>query len=311
MAARGTPDFRSWRRTVVTLAALLVFGGYPTTWARAELSPEDALWDERHGAVPPINSTACRQGLVAINQDVALDVPGRYCLLGAQEARRVLTELWNNPPLLAADVEGLLLPRTTRLEESPWAAVVRYTALGHVDDSDAATLDFGDVLHALKVANLANMMAQAQNRSRILRIDSWAASPTYDAAAHTLFLPVRLDAGDREQSRLNYSMRKFGRHGALGVSVAAAIGTLNDLAPEMRRISDMVRFSEGSRYSDHKPGEQVAVISLRDTIFARHHTSRRAAETQISLGEVIGLAAFAMLGIAIAIYAYARFLLSR
>lgn len=76
----------------------------------------------------------------------ALALGTDYYFLPADEAKRVLTDGWGNPPDSVADVLGMVFPAGKTFVDAPWGAVVTFEKTGYVSDSDARTADYDAVL---------------------------------------------------------------------------------------------------------------------------------------------------------------------
>src|SRR5688572_4217144 len=87
-----------------------------------------------------VRSLAFRDGEIAVPQAEAhfrLSPDFRY--LEKADTRKVLEQLWGNPP--DDTVLGMIVPtRPTLLEDSSWAVVITYSDEGYVSDEDAAKI---------------------------------------------------------------------------------------------------------------------------------------------------------------------------
>ena len=69
--------------------------------------------------------------------------------LDQADARRVLEDLWGNPP--DADVLGLVVPRSPGLaDDDSWAVVVTYSDDGYVSDEDASKMNYTKLLREMQ-----------------------------------------------------------------------------------------------------------------------------------------------------------------
>src|SRR6478735_3076925 len=82
------------------------------------------------------------------NKKATLHLGEKYRYLDAAETNKLLTA-WGNPPndstqgaIVAADVDPLT--------DAGWAVILTYVDEGHVDDSDAAKMDYDDLLKDMK-----------------------------------------------------------------------------------------------------------------------------------------------------------------
>ena len=88
-----------------------------------------------------------QQGVVSIGAGgVKLDVPPKYYFLGPADARRVIVDIWGNPPGVAEGVLGVLLPAVKLPIDDTWGAVVTFADDGYVSDVDAEKIDYAEML---------------------------------------------------------------------------------------------------------------------------------------------------------------------
>src|SRR5258706_12166472 len=80
-----------------------------------------------HGAVPLPGAKA------------ALQLGSGYYFLNADDAKKVITEGWGNPPEAADGVLGIVFPEGKSFIDSSWGAVVTYNASFYVSDKDSKT----------------------------------------------------------------------------------------------------------------------------------------------------------------------------
>ena len=70
-----------------------------------------------------------------------------YCAAGFEqgEARWIVEEYWGNPP--STGTLGLVTPPGfEKDDETAWAIIVSYDDEGHVEDDDAASIDYDEML---------------------------------------------------------------------------------------------------------------------------------------------------------------------
>ena len=93
-----------------------------------------------------------RSGRIGIGNDLAtLDLSDEFYFLGPDDAARVLVDVWGNPPENAEGLLGMLFPsRYTPFDDASWAVTIEYMDDGHVHDSDAAEIDYDDLLAQMK-----------------------------------------------------------------------------------------------------------------------------------------------------------------
>jgi uncharacterized membrane-anchored protein len=184
-----------------------------------------------------------------------LKLGSNYSYLGADDAQRVLTQLWDNPP--DKEVLGMILPSTdpnVLLDEKSWAVVVTYTADGYVSDEDAAKTDYDSMLKDMQKATTDENPERLKQGYPAIELMGWAEPPRYDSASHKLYwardLKFTSTDGKNEGRTLNYAIRVLGRHGYLSLNAVAPMGELAQVHADMPDVVSMAEFDPGNRYTD-------------------------------------------------------------
>jgi uncharacterized membrane-anchored protein len=198
-----------------------------------------------------LDSLHFRTGTVALDKAPAsLSLTDDFRFLDAHDARRVLEELWGNPP--DASVLGLLVPAGVSLvdEKNSWVVVISYSSDGYVADSEAATLDYDKMLRQMQDdARAANPEREKQGYPKI-RIVGWATPPHYDPGTNKLYWAKELDFSGAPEHTLNYDIRVLGRGGYLSFNAVAGMHQLSMVQGAMPQVLSMARFDAGQRYTD-------------------------------------------------------------
>lgn len=72
-------------------------------------------------------------------------IPKGFKYLDAEQSEYVLTELWGNPK--SGTTLGMLVPEGKGvLEDDSWVFDIEYEAMGYVKDTDAAEIDYAELL---------------------------------------------------------------------------------------------------------------------------------------------------------------------
>jgi uncharacterized membrane-anchored protein len=114
-----------WSRFAAVLTALFVCVG--SAWAEPGAPPTP---EEKQAYIAKIaalrDSIKPLHGTIALpSAKATLNLGRHYYFLAAEDARKVLTEAWGNPPSAADGVLGLVFAEgQTFLDEDGWAAVV-------------------------------------------------------------------------------------------------------------------------------------------------------------------------------------------
>jgi uncharacterized membrane-anchored protein len=195
-----------------------------------------------------------RRGRVELPGGVAaLDVPETFRYLSPEHADRILVEAWGNPP--GTKTLGMLFPSdVSPLAAEGWGVVITYRDDGHVDDSDAASIDYDALLRQMKEDAAADNREREKQGYEPAVLVGWAAPPRYEAASHKLYWARELSFPSAGEHTLNYDVRVLGREGVLSLNAVAGMSKLPDIESRMREVMSFADFKPGRRYADYNSG---------------------------------------------------------
>ncbi|WP_235566531.1 DUF2167 domain-containing protein [Lysobacter sp. Root667] len=198
-----------------------------------------------------VQSLQYSEGKVAVAQAQAhLNLGKEFRYLGAADARKVLEQLWGNPP--DADVLGMVVPRGgDLLDDKGWAVVVTYADEGYVSDEDAAKIDYSEMLQEMKDSTKESNAERREAGYGGIDLIGWAEPPRYDAAAKKLYWAKELAFEGSENHTLNYDIRVLGRRGYLSLNAVAGMGEIGQVRAGMQQLLPAVEFDQGARYADY------------------------------------------------------------
>ncbi|UXY51224.1 DUF2167 domain-containing protein [Pseudomonas tohonis] len=205
-----------------------------------------------------------QQGKVVIGDNLAtLDIPEQFVFLAGEDAERVLTDAWGNPPDEVLPL-GMILPKgISPLADESWAVTVEYEENGYVSDEDAADIDYAEMLDDMKEEAKADNKWRAENGYEPVELIGWAAQPRYDADGRKLHWAKELKFGDAETHTLNYNIRVLGRKGVLVLNFIANMDQLPTIEQNLPAVLAMTEFNPGNRYADFNPElDKVAAYGL-------------------------------------------------
>ncbi len=186
--------------------------------------------------------------------------------LAPAEARKVLVDVWGNPPAVASAIEGMIIQKGTDfLAEDAWAAIIQWKEDGYVKDEEFASTDFNKMLTELKEQSKEQSKERVKQGYGKLEVAAWAQPPQYDKTTHKLYYAKALDVDGPVQG-LNYDIRVLGRAGVLEVSIISSMPYLADIDKKAPEILGMVDFTAGNRYADYKDGDKVAAYGIAGLI---------------------------------------------
>jgi uncharacterized membrane-anchored protein len=189
-------------------------------------------------------------GTITLGDDlVTLTVPEEFYFLGAADAERVLVEIWGNPP--GQDTLGMLFPAEyTPFDYESWAVTIDYEDEGHVSDSDAADIDYVDLLRDMQSGIRDGNADRVEAGYEAIELLGWAEPPHYDNTSRKLYWAKELRFGESPETTLNYEIRALGRTGVLSMTFIAATSQLGEINAKRESVLAMAEFNPGSRYED-------------------------------------------------------------
>jgi uncharacterized membrane-anchored protein len=198
-----------------------------------------------------VASLRFRDGEIAVSDAQARFKLGQgFRYLEAADARKVLEQLWGNPP--DDSVLGMVVPRDRGvLDAQGWAVVVTYSDEGYVSDEDAAKIDYADLLKDMKSETHDANDERKDAGYGSLELVGWATPPRYDAASKKLYWAKELAFEGNEGHTLNYDIRVLGRKGYLSLNAVAPMAGLGEVQAGMQQLLPMVEFDSGARYADY------------------------------------------------------------
>lgn len=204
--------------------------------------------DEAQKVQKFLDSLHFQTGTVPVpDAHATLKLTPEFRYLGPGEAQRVLSEYWGNPP--DTEVLGMLVPTSASLaDKNSWAVVITYSSDGYVSDTEAAKIDYDQMLKDMQERTRDSNEARQKAGYPPIQLIGWAARPHYDSASNKLYWAKELSF-EREHT-LNYDIRVLGRGGYLSLNAVAAMDQLPKIESQMQNVLAMTDFDSGQRYSD-------------------------------------------------------------
>jgi uncharacterized membrane-anchored protein len=205
-----------------------------------------------------------QQGVVALGDiGVELRVPPAFYFLSASHARKVIVDIWGNPPVTAEKVLGMVLPATKTPVDETWGAVITFDEDGYVSDEDAGKINYGELLQQMQEGTRLASEERVKQGFSTLRLVGWASPPYYDQPTKKLHWAKELEFGGEARHTLNYDVRALGRKGVLKINFVAGIDQLAEIKDVIPAVMAMPQFTQGFRYEDYMPGaDKVAAYGI-------------------------------------------------
>lgn len=191
-----------------------------------------------------------RTGKVLLGNGMAmLELPPEFRYLDPEQAKRVLEDVWGNPP---DDLTwGMVFPADKGpFHPDGWGVVLRYEEDGHVADDDASEIDYDEMLAEMQKGAREESKERSKAGFGSIAIVGWAEHPHYDSAHHRLYWAKEIDFGEGPVHTLNYDVRLLGRKGVLSMNAVAGMDHLEDVRQGMTTLLELAEFGKGNRYQD-------------------------------------------------------------
>jgi uncharacterized membrane-anchored protein len=241
------------RLTNITAAWLLGASLALPGWAQEPEASEVPTEESAESEAPEFQGPSLdyKTGNIVLPNKVAtLHLGEKYRYLDPANAEKVLVA-WGNPP--GAVTQGAIVPSDVDpFTEAGWAVFLTYEDDGHVDDSEAAEIDYADLLKDMQEGTEDANPERKKAGYPELHLVGWAEQPHYDASAKKLYWAQHLK-GSEGQDSLNYDVRVLGREGVLSMNAVASMDQLDQVKQDMRPLIEIAEFNEGYRYAEFNP----------------------------------------------------------
>jgi uncharacterized membrane-anchored protein len=203
-------------------------------------------------AAPEMNFAYKSGDIVLPNKVATLHLGEKYRYLDAAETSRLLVA-WGNESDLTT--QGAIIPTDVDpMRQGGWAVILTYADDGHVDDSDAAEIDYDDLLKDMKEGTAEHNDARREAGYPTIKLVGWAETPRYDAGAKKLYWAKELQFDESAEHTLNYDVRVLGREGVLSMNAVAGMEQLAQIKTDMKPLIQVAEFNEGFRYAEFNKG---------------------------------------------------------
>jgi uncharacterized membrane-anchored protein len=205
-----------------------------------------------------------KTGAIDLAEGVHLDLKDKFYFLNRKDTVAVLTEAWGNPPDSGADALGMIFPASyDPIADNNWGIELRWEKMGYVDDSDANSIDYDELLRSMQADTSSANDQRVKDGFPPVTLVGWASPPVYDAINKRLHWAKELEFGSDVVHTLNYDVRFLGREGVFVMSYIATVKQLPEIKQSLDEVLDLADFSAGKTYADFVPGvDTVAAVGV-------------------------------------------------
>lgn len=236
--------------------------------AQASLTPEQAEKAALAEEAKLMASLHPRTGNVPIPEaDATLTLGDNYYFLDKEEARKVVVDIWGNPPEMGEDVLGLVFPKGGTPYRG-WGAVVTFLKTDYVSDNDAATANYDSYVTDIQKGEKDENEKRQKDGYVSMHLVGWAQPPSYNKAHHYLIWARDLQIGGASVDTLNYDIRLLGRRGVLSLNMIAGMPELASIRTQAEQLALAGQYNNGARYEDYQKGDAKAAFGLGGLVAA-------------------------------------------
>src|SRR5829696_2255602 len=168
--------------------------------------------------------------------------------LDPASSKTLLVDIWHNPPQVASEIVGMIVPKDFNpIGDVSWAVTIESTNDGYVKDGEFDSMDFNAALKEMQEASKAATEERIKQGYGKMELAGWATAPHYDKGQHKLYWAKKFDIDGPVQA-LNYDIRVLGRAGHLELSLISSMDQLKEIESHVPTILSMVDFTDGNRY---------------------------------------------------------------
>lgn len=203
-----------------------------------------------------------QKGEIKLKDIAILNVPENFKFLDKVQSKKVLEDLWGNPP--DETILGMLFPEWGGpLNDSSYAFAITFDEMGYVKDDDAKDMDYNKLLKEIRADEPEINKERAKEGYESIHMVGWAQKPYYDNERKVLHWAKALQFGDAEQNTLNYDVRVLGRKGVLSLNAIANIEYLDMVKQDIPEVLSMASFTPGNRYEDFNSStDEIAAYTV-------------------------------------------------
>lgn len=205
---------------------------------------------------------AYQYGDIELSDGLAkISLGAEFKYLDPEEANKIISEAWGNPP---QETLGMIFPDSVNpYLPDGWGIILYYEEDGHIEDDDAADIDYDDMLDEMKEEAVEESKQRKELGYPTYSVIGWAETPYYDSEAKKLYWAKELSFDESETHTLNYDIRVLGRKGFLQLNAVAGMDQLELVKPSMQALLSKVEFSDGNTYFDFDPDvDEVAAYGI-------------------------------------------------
>lgn len=197
-----------------------------------------------------------------------IEVPEGYRFTDGRGARILLQRMKNPVP---RNVVGLLTP-----DSGKWWVVLDYADVGYLKGlGKDSKIDSALVMRGVRRRlEMENAMRMQQGGTPIAAVD-WAMQPVLDGSRYTLEWALRAETRSEKIVNLveetetnnvvNHTLRLIGKDRMLGLTAVQSDQMSSERIP-LKELGRNITFNPGQRYTDYKPGDQLAKNTLEELI---------------------------------------------
>lgn len=200
-------------------------------------------------------SIKSQTGSITLHNSLAkIETPAGFKYLNHENTVKVLEQAWGNSDV--GDTLGMLFPeKMSVFAEDAWGIIITYLDDGHINDSDAKSIDYRKLLAEMQNSAAEENKERKKANEPQIEIVGWAEPPTYDIATKKMFWAKEIRFEGNKKNTLNYNIRILGKEGVLVLNAVSGMDQLKMIQSHLKPVLASVSFTPGNLYADYKEGE--------------------------------------------------------
>lgn len=194
-----------------------------------------------------------QSGTIVVGDNLAtIHVPESMSFYNTADARYLMETIYGNPP--DESIIGMVVHEGAGEDDTGTVVVLSYNNDGHINDSDAQSVKYDELLTAMQEASRENSKEMVNQGYRSEALLGWAEAPHYDSQSKKIYWAKSYRFGNDPTPTLNYCIRILGRTGVLELNAIGATADLATIGPIAQSIMAVTELNPGNRYEDFKEG---------------------------------------------------------
>jgi uncharacterized membrane-anchored protein len=177
---------------------------------------------------------------IELGHELQLDLPEGMLFVERVQAKQLMEKAGN---VVGDDLLGLVLKK-----DSTWLITIEFAEEGYVKDDDAAELNPGEILDAIREGTEEANKIREERGFHPMHVDGWTEPPRYERQQHHVVWGIKGSSVDGVS--INFRTRMLGRRGYVAVNLIDDPQNIEAAKREALAVLKATTYKPGSRYED-------------------------------------------------------------